>query len=51
MFLKKGQTDDLETAAVITKFVEVDNKITQSTCNLKYSVAIYISYTKEKNNA
>ena len=53
LFLKQGQNIErnYERTSGITKFVVININITQITCNLKCSVTIYISYTKEKNNA
>lgn len=53
LFLKQGQNIErnYERTSGITKFVVININITQITCNLKCGVTIYISYTKEKNNA
>ena len=44
----KTQKENLESTSGITKFVEINIDITQSTCNLKCTLTIYIYYTKEK---
>ena len=46
---RSKEKENLERTAGIT--IEININITQSTCNLKCSVAIYIYYTEEKHNA
>ena len=46
---RSKEKENLERTAGIT--IEININITQSTCNLKFSVAIYIYYTEEKHNA